>query len=208
MRRLPILIVIDADSVKNIHPIRVFIERLICGFKNNPFMLEITYISIMYMKEASCIEIIPFMELYSLDVQLLASIESIDSFHGDTMSERNLSDVINCFLANNLLITNTQVKGDWTPTIILFGAGSSEYSLNIIDPWATRIRLLYISEEESNVSLSRKNIFSYSVKMEFTETNFLNLRDILQAVIDPYALAVGQEEPTILVEDIVVKPIL
>lgn len=213
MRRLPILVVVDANSIKDTHTFREFIQRLICGFRNNPFMLETICISIIYLNYTSYEEIIPFVELFSIDDQHLEAINSIDIFHGEcTMPNLNISEVINSFLDKNLLTTDAYIKGDWPPTILLFGSCSFKYSLNITNYWAKRIRLLFISEEDANISLSKKNIYSYSMRMEFSETNFLNLTDILQEVIIPHALAVGQEESTLLelneIQDIIVRPIL
>lgn len=212
MRHLPILILIDASSISNIKPIKVFVNRLLCGFRTEPFMLDSTYISIMSLTESSMVEVLPYTDLYSIDANYLESIGSLVSVHNDnSVPKIDASDAINLFLVNNLRTTTSDTKGDWAPTILFFGSGK-EYSLNIIDYWSKRTRLLFISQDEANVSLIKKNVNSYSVKMEFSETHLSLFRNILHDVIVPHALAVGQEEPSILelneIQNIVVEPIL
>lgn len=175
-------------------------------------MLDSTYISIMSLTESSMVEVLPYTDLYSIDANNLESIGSTVSVHNDnSVPKIDASGAINLFLVNNLRATTPETKGDWTPTILFFGSGK-EYSLNIIDYWSKRIRLIFIRQDEANVSLIKKTVNSYSVKMEFTETNLSFFRNILHDVIVPHALAVGQGEPSILdlneIQDIVVKTIL
>lgn len=128
MRRLPIYICIDISNAMRGEPIEAVrdgLAGLFNSLRQNPFALEIVWISIITF-DLQVREILPLTELYEIKLPEINCPGNGASFLGTAL------EYVAQSIKRDIIIPSPETKGDYKPIVIIFSNGK------VSDPLAYR----------------------------------------------------------------------
>lgn len=162
MRRFPVYICIDTSNAMRGEPIEAVrdgLAGLFNSLRQNPFALEIVWISIITF-DLQVREILPLTELYEINLPEINCPGNGASFLGAALEYIALS------IKKDVIIPSFKTKGDYKPTIVIFFNGK------VSDPLAYRaaihtIKSLRLKEIIAITTSNKVNIASLEYLTQF-----------------------------------------